>query len=170
MKRHLKGILTVLSVIILICGAQAPANDRAGAQEPETRGYWIDPSTGLMWTAKDNGNDITWGKAMKYCQHLSLAGYSDWRLPSVDELQAIYDGSGFAAPHQKDVIPVLAGTAKGGLHLTGTREWSSIRVADDRGHRTGYAWEYDFPHGRRWKDPLGYNATLRALCVRGSEK
>jgi hypothetical protein len=166
MKQHAKVILIVLSVITVICGAQSQANDHAGAQETQARGYWIDPSTGLMWTAKDNGNNIPWGKAMKYCQNLSLAGYSDWRLPSVDELQGIYDDSGFTAPHPKDAMPVLAGRAKGGLLLTGTREWSSSRVLDDRGHSTGYAWEYDFPHGRRWKDPLGYTGSLRSICVR----
>src|ERR1700726_34484 len=96
--RHTKVILICLSAITVICGAQSPANDRIGAQGTQPRGYWIDPSTGLMWTANDNGNDITWGKAMKYCQNLSLAGYSDWRLPSIDELQRIYDDSGFTAP------------------------------------------------------------------------
>ena len=141
------------------------------AQETQARGYWVDPSTGLMWSARDNGKDVTWGNALKYCRNLSLAGYSDWRLPSIDELQGIYDDSGFTAPHPKDVVLVLAGKAKGGLLLTGAREWSSNRVLDDRGHRTGIAWQYDFPHGMRWRyDPLGYASSLRALCVRDSGK
>jgi hypothetical protein len=171
LKQRTKVILICLCVIAVICGAQSLANDRIGAQETQPRGYWIDPSTGLMWTAKDNGNDIPWAKAMKYCQNLSLAGYSDWRLPSIDELQRIYDDSGFTAPHSKDSTPVLAGRAMGGLLLTGAREWSSNRVLDDRGQRTGYAWQYDFPHGRRWRyDPLGFTGSLRALCVRRPEK
>jgi len=152
----------------MIAGAQSSTQDQSSAQEPQARGYWRDPSTGLMWAAKDNGKNVAWGKAMKYCRNLSLAGYSDWRLPSIDELQRIYDDSGLTAPHPKDVVPALAGKAKGGLLLTGAREWSSNRVLDDRGHSTGYAWEYDFPHGQRWKDPLGYTGSLRALCVRGS--
>lgn len=171
MKQYSRVILIFLSVVTVICGAQSPTNERVSGQETQARGYWIDPSTGLMWTAKDNGYDITWGKAMKYCRNLSLAGYSDWRLPSINELQGIYDGSGFTAPHPKNLMPVLAGRAKGGLLLTGAREWSSSRVLDDRGRRTGYAWQFDFPHGKRWRyDPLGYNGSLRALCVRGSEK
>ena len=170
MKQYANAIVIFLSVFTAICGTQSPAIDRAGAQGTQAREYWTDSSTGLMWTAKDNENDITWGKAMKYCQNLSLAGYSDWRLPLVDDLQGIYDGSGFTAPHSKDAIPILAGRAKGEILLTGAREWSSSRVLDDRGHNTGFAWEYDFSHGRRWKDPIGYTGSLRALCVRGPQK
>ena len=161
-------VLILLSTVAMIAGAQSSTQDQSSAQETLVRGYWIDPSTGLMWTAKDNGHDISWGNAVKYCQNLRLAGYSDWRLPSIDELQNIYDGSGFTALHSKGSMLALAGRAKGGLLLTGAREWSSSRVLDDRGHRTGIAWQYDFPHGSRWRDPLGYSGNLRALCVRSS--
>ena len=161
-------VLILLSTVAMIAGAQSSTQDQSSAQKTQARGYWGDSSTGLVWAANDNGKDVTWDNALKYCRNLSLAGYSDWRLPSIDELQGIYDDSGFTASHPKDVVPVLAGKAKGGLLLTGAREWSSNRVLDDRGHSTGYAWEYDFPHGRRWKDPLGYTGNLRALCVRSS--
>ena len=169
MKQRARVIISFLFVLAFICRAQTPATAGGGVQE--THWYWVDPSTALMWTAKDNGNDINWGKAVKYCKNLSLVGYSDWRLPSIDELEKIYDGSGFNAPHFKGSILALAGKAKGSLLLTGAREWSSSRVLDDRGHRTGIAWQYDFAHGERWRyDPLGYKSQLRALCVRGSEK
>ncbi len=167
MKRQATVVLIFFFFVVnILAGAQSSVQDRSSAQETLARGYWVDSSTGLIWAANDNGKDVTWGSALKYCRNLSLAGYYDWRLPSIDELQGIYDHSGFPAPHPKDVVPVLAGKGKGGLLLTGAREWSSNRVLDDRGHRTGYAWEYDFPHGKRWKDPLGYTGSLRALCVR----
>jgi hypothetical protein len=161
-------VLILLSTVAMIAGAQSSTQDQSSAQEMLARGYWRDSSTGLVWAANDNGKNVTWDNALKYCRNLSLAGYSDWRLPSIDELQGIYDDSGFTARHPKDVVPALAGKAKGRLLLTGAREWSSNRVLDDRGHSTGYAWEYDFPHGSRWKDPLGYTGNLRALCVRSS--
>jgi Protein of unknown function (DUF1566) len=170
MKRQAKAVLILFSLVAMISGAQAPTQDQSSAQETQAREYWADPSTGLMWAARDNGEDITWGKALKYCSNLRLAGYSDWRLPTIDELSNIYDGSGFNAPHPKNVMLILAGRAKGGLLLTGNFEWSSNRVLDDRGHRTGYAWQFDFPHGRRWHDPLGYYGSQRALCVRASGK
>jgi hypothetical protein len=160
-------VLILFFVVTIAAGAQSSALSQSSAQETQARGYWNDPSTGLMWTAKDNGSDISWSKAVKYCQRLNLAGYSDWRLPSIDELQDIYDGSGFSAPHSKGSVLGFAGKAKGGLLLTGAREWSSSRLLDDRGHQTGIAWQYDFPHGERWRyDPIGYTGSLRALCVR----
>jgi Protein of unknown function (DUF1566) len=157
-------------VIFLSAQTAKTPDERAQVQETQTRGYWVDSSTGLMWSGKDNGRNVSWKGAVKYCRNLRLAGHSDWRLPTIDELEGIYDGSGFTAPYPKDVVPVLAGRAKGGLLLTGNFEWSSNRVLDDRGHRTGYAWQFDFPHGRRWHEPLGYYGSKRALCVRGSAK
>jgi tetratricopeptide (TPR) repeat protein len=52
---------------------------------------WADPATKLMWTRKDNGSDITWYAAASYCSNLRLNDYSDWRMPTIDELQGIYD-------------------------------------------------------------------------------
>jgi hypothetical protein len=158
-------VLILLSTVAMIAGAQSSTQDQSSAQETLARGYWSDSSTGLVWAANDNGKDVTWDNALKYCRNLSLAGYSDWRLPSIDELQGIYDDSGFTAPHPKDVVPVLAGKAKGGLLLTGAREWSSSRVLDDRGHSTGYAWEYDFPHGRRDRSPRLHRQPTCAVCA-----
>ena len=162
-----RTVLILFFVVTIVAGAQSSVLSQSSAQETLARGYWNDPSTGLVWTSRDNGSDISWSKAVKYCQRLNLAGYSDWRLPSIDELQNIYDGSGFSAPHSKGSVLGLAGKARGGLLLTGAREWSSSRLLDDRGHKTGIAWQYDFPHGERWRyDPIGYTGSLRALCVR----
>jgi hypothetical protein len=55
----------------------------------DTAKTWTDPSTGLMWTKKDNGLDVSWNQATAYCSNLHLASFSDWRLPSIDELQDI---------------------------------------------------------------------------------
>jgi hypothetical protein len=48
--------------------------------------------TGLIWQKNDNGIPIDYDEAKTYCNSLSLAGYRDWRLPSVFELKALYDG------------------------------------------------------------------------------
>jgi hypothetical protein len=59
---------------------------------------------------------------------------------------------------------------KGNLFLTGN-QWSSTRLADDRGYPSGYAWRFDFNEGRPFDgDELSFYTFKRALCVRGSGK
>jgi hypothetical protein len=151
--------------------SQSAASDRGGAQETQVNGYWIDPSTGLMWAAKDNGKDVSWHKAMKYCRDLRLAGYSDWRLATLDELQGVYDRrldpSGMIGKEKGWEFP---DRVKGNIYLTGD-QWSSSRINDDRGHPSGYAWRFDFNEGRPFSgDELWFYTNKRALCVRGSGK
>lgn len=106
--------LLAFSSLIASAGAQSSTEDSSVSQQTQVHDYWVDPSTSLMWTAKDNGKDLNWKQAMRYCRDLRLAGYSDWSLPTIDQLQGIYDGSGFAAPPpQKGAIWALAGKAKG---------------------------------------------------------
>ncbi|HUD56770.1 MAG TPA: hypothetical protein VMR02_16185 [Terracidiphilus sp.] len=61
--------------------AEALASQKA-AQEAQARGYWADPSTGLMWAAKDNGKDVSWRKAMKYATLYDWTAIptGDWRI------------------------------------------------------------------------------------------
>lgn len=164
MKWQAKVVLVLLAILAMFASAQSPTGDRSRAQETQVRDYWIDPSTGLMWAGKDNGKDVSWHKAMKYCRDLRLAGYSDWRLATIRELQGIYDkdanapgrgGQGAATWH-----------VKGNLFLTGN-QWSSTRLVDDRGHPSGYASRFDFNEGRVFNgDELWFYTNKRALCVR----
>ncbi len=50
-----------------------------------------DLATGLQWQMADSGDGMTWEDALEYAEDLSLAGYSDWRLPNAKELQSIVD-------------------------------------------------------------------------------
>ena len=54
-------------------------------------GTVTDNTTGLMWQKQDDGVRRTWDQALEYCKGLSLGGHSDWRLPTVKELQSIVD-------------------------------------------------------------------------------
>lgn len=64
-----------------------------------------DLATGLMWAKADNGEGIEWVNALPYAESATLAGYSDWRLPNVKELQSIVDYS--RAPSSKSVEPAI---------------------------------------------------------------
>ncbi len=45
-----------------------------------------DSSTGLMWSEKACYN-MSWEMAVNYCDELKKSGYSDWRMPDIDELK-----------------------------------------------------------------------------------
>ncbi len=62
-------------------------------------GTVTDNATGLMWTKGDNGSPVDWENALLYCENLDKAGYQDWRLPNIKELQSIVD-------YDKTSIPV----------------------------------------------------------------
>jgi hypothetical protein len=56
-------------------------------------GTVTDNTTGLTWQQRDDGARRTWAEAMEYAKKLTLAGHTDWRLPTVRELGGIVDYS-----------------------------------------------------------------------------
>lgn len=54
-------------------------------------GTVLDTKTGLMWAAKDDGKGLDEQNAMAYFENYRGGGYTDWRMPTADELEAIYD-------------------------------------------------------------------------------
>jgi hypothetical protein len=54
-------------------------------------GTITDKATGLMWQQADDGTARDWEEALAYAESLELAGHTNWRLPSIKELQGIVD-------------------------------------------------------------------------------
>ena len=52
-----------------------------------------DTKIGLIWqdNAEAKSTVKKWESAKEYCQHLSMGGHSDWRLPTYNELLTIVD-------------------------------------------------------------------------------
>ena len=54
-------------------------------------GTVTDRASGLMWQQSDDGVKRDWPGALSYCSNQRYAGYEDWRLPNIKELQSIVD-------------------------------------------------------------------------------
>jgi hypothetical protein len=54
-------------------------------------GTITDNLTNLIWQKSPYIDTITWESALTYADTLKLAGYTDWRLPNIKELQSIND-------------------------------------------------------------------------------
>lgn len=121
---------------------------------------WTDPATGLMWAKKDNGSDVNWQQATDYCRNLQLAGHVDWRLPTIDELEGIFDRNAYeAVPGANDFGQGYH--VKGNLQLSGWQWSSSSGNASAQASRNTFTGER---HSFRHRDAKA----LRALCVRRS--
>ena len=112
-----------------------------------------DTRTNLMWAAKDNGSDINWLRAMRYCENYRGGNYTDWRMPTQYELAGLYDS---------------ALTGKNGNKLTDLIEMTQSWVwsSDTRGSEAAYLRFYD---GIRGWDLQSYGNYYRALPVRSGK-
>lgn len=107
--------------------------------------YWTDGATGLMWTRADNAYDVSWPQAVAYCSNLTLGQGFKWRLPTIEELEALNGGN-----------RVIDGWQF-------SKAWSS-----SPGYNRGEAFYFDFVFGVK-RNALGVNFVyFRAVCVRSS--
>jgi hypothetical protein len=88
MKRLLIGVL-VLGMTVT-AGIAMGGDGRFIAYD---NGTVLDTRTNLMWAARDNGSDIKWADAKSYCENYRGGGYTDWRMPTQDELAGLYDAA-----------------------------------------------------------------------------
>ncbi len=56
----------------------------------------IDSRTHLEWEKVPHSARDKWSEALEYCENLSLADKSDWRLPDIIELSSIVDSSTYS--------------------------------------------------------------------------
>ncbi|HEX4005417.1 MAG TPA: DUF1566 domain-containing protein [Acidobacteriaceae bacterium] len=162
--------LILPATVAMLADAQSSTENRGRCQETQICGYWVDPSTGLMWPVKDNGKAVTWHTAMKYCRNLRLAGYSDWRQPTLDELATLVDKVSstperVGGAETMDIGPHV----KGNLSLTGDA-WSANREINRFGKPYGPGWFFNFTTSKPSYDLQLFRNTKYALCVRRAEK
>jgi hypothetical protein len=117
---------------------------------------------GLLWTVGTNGENVGWDDAANYCETLTVDGFEDWRLPTLAELETIYE-------------PAAEGRIEPPLVVADCCAWSATSLAelgaDDKGVLPGplnetadYYWGILFSSGTRYYS-LRRFADGEALCV-----
>ena len=101
MQKSSGAMVAIISVVLLtvICCSKPYTVEHAATVETARDGRFVaydngtvlDTRTKLMWSAKDNGSDINWVNAKVYCENYRGGGYKDWRMPTLNELEGLYD-------------------------------------------------------------------------------
>ncbi len=132
--------------------------ERDGRFAAYDNGTVKDMKTGLMWAPKDNREDINWQDAKRYCENYRGGGYTDWRMPTLDELAGIYDKntSGY---HQGCVSQWDKVKLTKLIHITCCCPWAS----ETSGSTAAY---FSFYSGYLYWSNQSHSNPKRALPVR----
>ena len=96
-----------------------------------------DNKTGLTWVKSPDVKMRTWFEALVYVKSLDLCGYSDWRVPTVAELQSLVNED------EADTYKWLDDPAQGFSNVQPGNYWSS----DTLPKRVGVAWGVNMQNG-----------------------
>jgi hypothetical protein len=143
-------------VLQLAAGLQAAAAQQQALRNRYTArgdGTVRDSQTGVIWADHDNGSDIDWNGARNYCA--SLGG--GWSLPTVEQLQALYDSSGTLTQSCKQWTCKVTPS----IRLSSQAFWSS------GANGSSVVWIVDLVGGVAGSYRVG-DADASALCVRRS--
>ncbi len=150
--------------VISVCMAQvqpsvstARETDRDGRFIAYDNGTVLDTRTNLMWAVLDNGSDINWRDAQEYCENYRGGGYTDWRMPTQDELAGLYDK---AKTYKSECGYDVHLTAL--IRLTCSTLWASKT-------RGSGAARFRFGPGPRLWTPQSFGRGDRALPVRSGK-
>jgi len=137
------GFFVLIGIFIMPAMAADRFTDHANGTVTDTK-------TDLMWAAKDNGSPINWPDALSYCQNFSGGGHIDWRMPTLAELESLYD------PGAKN---------KRGYHVTKLIETSaqSLWASEIRGFEAA---RFNFTYGQVYWLRQFYSGPTRILPVR----
>ena len=74
---------------VTYCNASGPCNPAVDCDADPSNDVVTDNLTGLIWIRLPDNDHRTWEEALTYSNNLSLCGYSNWRLPNINELGSI---------------------------------------------------------------------------------
>lgn len=117
----------------------------------------LDTRTQLMWSAAPSICECAnWRDAGKSCTDLELAGFNDWRLPTVEELFLLADRTKYNPAIDVEFFP--------GTHSSWY--WTSTVDCTDAPSEasSGFAWDVHFSGGLpAWRPAWRHDGFVRAV-------
>jgi hypothetical protein len=113
----------------------------------------VEDARGLLWQKADSGTVLNWTNAKGYCANLNLGAKSDWRMPTVAELQGLTDFT----KTKPAVAPVFATSTQSADYWTAQPAFGV----------SGNFWQVGMDKGNTYHDK-GTN-TYRVRCVRSTK-
>lgn len=160
----MKKLIRAVAVFLVLSIIQTPCASAGGRFDDNADGTITDSYMKLMWAVTDNQGDIGWADAKKWVKYSfginSGKSYTNWRLPTLSELESLYVGksgySGYKADcgYSVKVVPeiqlscfwVLSADTSMGTHMA-----------------------FDFNLGSAFALTAGNTKGLRVLPVRNLE-
>lgn len=130
--------------------------DADGAKLADDATEWVavlDNTTALIWTVKET-KPLTWKKAQTAVAKFDVAGFTDWRLPTVEELFLLADRTKYSPAIDTAFFP----DCKSEWYWTSTLAASSPGV---------FAWSVNFGGG--YADWYSQDDNYLVRAVRASQ-
>jgi len=151
----MKKVIAVLLVLVGVAFAGEKARD--GRFIAYDNGTVLDTKTNLIWAAKDNGTFINLLGMRSYVENYRGGGYTDWRMPTQDELAKLYTAAKTYKSdcgYSVDLIELI--------RLTCAWVWASEKRGSDAANFDFYAGKQNWSH-----QSIDYES--RALPVRSGK-
>ena len=109
-----------------------------------------DKATGLMWEKFPLDVDRLLPEGITYANNLTLAGYTDWRVPNINELLSLVNYGAFDG----SIYPPFFDEIESVKYLSSTTYFDNYE----------YIWEVSFLDGKAF--PVERDVALYIICVR----
>lgn len=83
----MKKIIFLTIFILIACNKNADLQSPSTNSSESLNGKQNNEKS-LQWSEKSS-HEMDWNAAINYCKNLNEDGYSDWRLPNIDELRTL---------------------------------------------------------------------------------
>ena len=151
------GVLCTVLFSAVVSAAVARFNiDSTTNGEPVV----TDLATGRMWQQGSTlDTPTTWAAALAHCESMTYAGYTDWRLPSINELLTLVD-------EKKEVAPAINTVFFTNFESSSSYWTATTHRRQDQAAYVIYFNEQNTTIGKGGVGGLAKTFTAQALCVR----